>query len=150
AAALFLKFRPMGDAQDAAKPAKADAAAVARSEPTLTAPVPPLVPQALSASSGQVAIQDTSRIAVPPPVEEAPATAKSGCHAYEDGHTSEAATILNRVLAKTPGDADALFCLCGADARKGSLAADEAAVCERFLAHAPQGDERRRQVRMWL
>jgi len=98
------------------------------------------------------AIKDTSKIAVapPPPVEEVVPTAKAGCQAYEGGRTGEAETILTKVVANTPDDADALYCLCGAYARKSSLAASERATCETFLSRAPQRDERKRQVRLWL
>jgi serine/threonine-protein kinase len=141
AAALFLRFRPATGTQEA--PAQ-QAADVARKETAPQAPAPKPTPPP---------IRDTSRIAVPPPVtlaeEEAPATSKAGCQAYEAGRTSEAETILKKVLSASPGDVDALYCLCGAYARQSGTSADERQVCDRFMARAPSGDARVRQVKMW-
>ena len=96
------------------------------------------------------AVKGTARIAVPPPPDEAVPTAKAGCQAYESGRTGEATAILTKVVAKSPGDVEALYCLCGAYARKSSLASGERQTCESFLDRASQGDDRRKQVKIWL
>lgn len=96
-------------------------------------------------------LKDTARITVPPPpTDEVVPTTKAGCQAYEGGRTGDATTILTKVVAKAPGDVDALYCLCGAYARKPGLASSERATCESFLSRAPQSDDRKRQVKIWL
>jgi serine/threonine-protein kinase len=77
-------------------------------------------------------------------------TTKAGCEAYVNARTSEAVSILTRVITNSPNDADAYFCLCGAYARKPSLSADEREVCKSFLSRASKLDKRRLQATMWL
>jgi hypothetical protein len=92
----------------------------------------------------------TATIVLTPPAGKLVLTSKAGCKAYVEARTSEAVEILTKVVAKSPGDADALFCLCGAYARSPSLAVSEREVCKRFLRHASKHDKRKMQASMWL
>jgi len=139
AAAVFALKIATRDGRPDAREAVATEEAAQAPKASATAPVP------------AAAIKDTSKIAVaPPPADEAVPTTQAGCQAYEGGRTGEAETILTKVVATSPDDADALYCLCGAYARKASLASSERATCEAFLSRASQRDGRKRQVRLWL
>ena len=91
---------------------------------------------------------DTAAIKVPPPpAADVVPTSKAGCQAYQDGRTGEAASILTKVVADSPGNVEALYCLCGSYNRLGHGERD---VCERFLSRASDGDRRKVEVRLWL
>lgn len=136
--ALYLRYGHLaGFRAPTVKPRTSEFAEAPRQEPA-----PPPVRQPV--------IKDTSKIAVPPPVEEVAPTTKAGCEAYKGGRTSEAETILAKVIAKSPGDVEALYCLCGTHARTAGLASGEREACESFLNRASQGDDRKKQARIWL
>lgn len=139
--AIALRFGHSAAPAPAAKAPTVEAVATPHRE----APPPPAAKTATPPVSKEAIV-----ISVPPPAEAVIATAKAGCQAFTDGRTSDATAILTKVVAASPKDLDALFCLCGSYAAKSSLASGERGVCQDFLKHAPQSDARKYKVKIWL
>ena len=88
-------------------------------------------------------------ISIPPP-PPVMATVAQGCELYTRGQTTEAIATLTRALAKSPGDVDGLYCLCGSYARQPESRADAQKACKAYLARPRKDADKTKQVDLWL